>query len=198
MHHQACHELDPSFRVQKPFVVQKSDYRREFISAMQEAGIFFQGEIIPDGTIHRFHTGKKEQKDGWYVFYGMAGAFGDWRQDIHEKWSLRQTGNTDLDQEHISQQIEKARFVANLEHDRKQQEISNLADERWNSYSVSGESSYLNHKQVKAFGIRFGKDSLIVPVRDISGKLWSLQYIDSSGHKRFLKGGKKKGCFHTI
>ena len=31
-----------------------------------------------------------------------------------------------------------------------------------------------------------------------AGKLWSLQWIGPDGTKRFLKGGRKKGCFHSI
>jgi len=39
---------------------------------------------------------------------------------------------------------------------------------------------------------------VIVPLGDINGKLWSLQSIQPDGTKRFLPGGKKKGCFHHL
>ena len=37
------------------------------------------------------------------------------------------------------------------------------------------------------------KGSIIVPAYDVNGKLWTLQFIDQEGNKRFLSGGKKKG-----
>ena len=37
-----------------------------------------------------------------------------------------------------------------------------------------------------------------MPLRDASGTLHSLQTIDASGQKRFLSGGKAKGCYLSI
>jgi len=63
--------------------------------------------------------------------------------------------------------------------------------------------NYLIKKHVKPYGIVFGKfleedNVVIVPGRDISGKIWTLQFISSSGQKRFLKNSKKSGMFHKI
>lgn len=45
---------------------------------------------------------------------------------------------------------------------------------------------------------KLASDNLIIPIYDIKGKLWNLQIIFPDGRKRFLKGGKKKGCFTVI
>ncbi|MBT4922527.1 MAG: hypothetical protein HON23_05885 [Rickettsiales bacterium] len=45
---------------------------------------------------------------------------------------------------------------------------------------------------------RFDKNTLIIPMRDVNDNLWSLQRIYPNGDKRFLKDGKKKGCFCLI
>jgi putative DNA primase/helicase len=37
-----------------------------------------------------------------------------------------------------------------------------------------------------------------VPAIDASGKLWSIQYVDAEGKKRFAKSSRKQGCFHAI
>ena len=37
-----------------------------------------------------------------------------------------------------------------------------------------------------------------VPLRDIDGKMWSLQWIDQGGGKGFMSGGRVAGCFHRI
>jgi putative DNA primase/helicase len=39
---------------------------------------------------------------------------------------------------------------------------------------------------------------LIVPLCDENGALRSLQSIDANGEKRYLPGGRKRGCFHLI
>ena len=57
---------------------------------------------------------------------------------------------------------------------------------------------YLAQKHVLAHGLKEHKGSIVIPAYDISNKLWTLQFIDTEGKKRFLSGGKKKGCFFTI
>jgi len=47
-------------------------------------------------------------------------------------------------------------------------------------------------------GIRFGEGFVAVPLKDAQGKLWSLQKIYPDGAKRFLKGGRKRACFHHL
>ncbi|AZL15272.1 toprim domain-containing protein [Rickettsiales endosymbiont of Stachyamoeba lipophora] len=45
---------------------------------------------------------------------------------------------------------------------------------------------------------RFSNNNLLIPIYDINGKLWNLQTIFPNGNKRFLRGGRKKGCFTII
>jgi putative DNA primase/helicase len=174
------------------------NYAQDFIQAMHRAGLNFKDHIIDDGIIHRFSTGNKGHKDGWYVFYGLAGAFGDWSQDISQTWSLKNDRAANLDKEHLVEQIEKAKQDAEEERLRKYEETATLALEKWNTLSETGTSPYLLKKRVEAFGVRFGNDILVVPLKDTTGKLWSLQWIKPDGTKRFLTGGRKKGCFHSI
>lgn len=44
----------------------------------------------------------------------------------------------------------------------------------------------------------FKPGSIAVPLRDASGKLWSLQAINGQGTKLFPKYGRKSGCFHVL
>ena len=46
--------------------------------------------------------------------------------------------------------------------------------------------------------LMFKKGSIAVPLRDAEGKIWSLQYISSTGVKLFPKFGRKIGLFHII
>lgn len=174
------------------------NYTQNFIEAMDKAGVPFKENIIGDGTIHRFSTGNRGHKDGWYVFHGLAGAFGDWSRDIHEKWSLQGESLPPQDKEKLSEQIRRTQEHAKKEKLRKYEETAILALEKWNSFSEIGISPYLEKKKVKPFGVRFRQNYLIIPLKDAAGKLWSLQWIGPEGTKRFLPGGRKKGCFHSI
>lgn len=58
---------------------------------------------------------------------------------------------------------------------------------------------YLERKKVGAFGVRVGfNNRLLIPLRDIEGKLVGLQYISPEGDKIFGTGTAKEGKFHLI
>jgi putative DNA primase/helicase len=173
-------------------------YEQQFLQSMVDAGIDFKGPIIADGEIHRFAPIGKRERDGWYVFFGLAGVFGDWSQGIRELWSLKGNGIAPSNTEEIQVHIQNAKRRAAEEMLRKQEEVSITALALWEASSSTVQSPYLERKKVDALGVRFEGSNLIVPLRDISGKLWSLQTIHPDGTKRFLAGGRKTGCFHLI
>ena len=69
----------------------------------------------------------------------------------------------------------------------------------------SGSHPYLIAKKIGPHGAKRGlcDDSehapLVVPMRDIDGTLWSLQFIPPDGRdKRYLPGSRTSGCFHAM
>jgi len=46
--------------------------------------------------------------------------------------------------------------------------------------------------------LMFKPGSIAIPLRDVTGKLWSLQSINGQGTKLFPKYGRKSGCFHVL
>ena len=44
----------------------------------------------------------------------------------------------------------------------------------------------------------YRRGTVVVPLRDASGKLWALQAISGDGTKLFPRYGRKAGCFHVI
>jgi putative DNA primase/helicase len=46
--------------------------------------------------------------------------------------------------------------------------------------------------------LMFKPGSIAIPLRDLAGKLWSLQSINGQGTKLFPKYGRKSGCFHVL
>lgn len=103
-----------------------------------------------------------------------------------------------MDKEQVFEQIDKAKKAAEEEKYQKYEETAQDALEKWESYFEMEVSSYLERKNVEGFGVRFNKGFLIIPLKDNTGKLWSLQWIGQDGTKRFLPGGRKKGCFHHM
>jgi len=93
--------------------------QNDFQEAMQKAGVIYKEQIIADGALHRFSPDSKGNSNGWYVFYGMAGAFGDWSQGIKEKWSTKNQGLSYQEQVDLQQQVEKAKKA--LDEERKPQ-----------------------------------------------------------------------------
>ncbi|WP_158078574.1 AAA family ATPase [Microbulbifer mangrovi] len=71
-------------------------------------------------------------------------------------------------------------------------------EEAWGKATEVKEHSYLDRKGVTSFGLRQAMKCLLVPMRDTSGRLWSLQRIYPNGDKRFWRGGQIQGCFHLI
>jgi putative DNA primase/helicase len=191
--------------------LQPKNYNEKFRNAMHRAGISYNGQIIADGQIHRFQDSKKksQNQDGWYVFFGTAGAFGN-HKNIHEKWSALNDSSrsfSDEEKNQIQQEINASKKLSDEERLRKQNEIAEEATQIWEKASETGNSEYLRTKQVEAYGIRYGHDKhgnfIAVPLHDTSGKLWSLQKIyasnsNGSNNKWLLTGGRKRGCFHTI
>jgi phage/plasmid primase-like uncharacterized protein len=76
------------------------------------------------------------------------------------------------------------------------------AEAFWRFSNEIGEAEYLLKKGVGYYGIRFrdaeyGKVA-IVPMRDISEKLWSYQVINPDGAKRYAKEIETKSLLHML
>jgi phage/plasmid primase-like uncharacterized protein len=73
----------------------------------------------------------------------------------------------------------------------------------WHHSKVEGRSEYLHRKKVGAYGIRFRNtlqygDVAVVPMIDISGRLWNYQLLNPDGSKRHQKDGRVRELFHAV
>jgi putative DNA primase/helicase len=187
----------------------------QFRAAMLSAGLTPPDVIEADGELHRFSTNNKRGDDaGWYVLHGdgiPAGAFGDWRAGPSEKWRAdigrRLTSEED---KAVRRLMDGARERAEAERQREAKTAAQRALSIWESAEpAQGDHPYLVAKGVKAHGLRLYRGgvsiggvqcdgALIVPVRDASGEMQTVEFITADGVKRFLSGGKKAGGFHMI
>ena len=165
-------------------------------------------DIKPDGELYRYHVegDKGGTLNGWYVFFPTpipAGAFGSWKTGQTERWCVK--GDSELSSEErqaLAQQLEAAKQLRKQQQYKTWDAAAKRALARFNAaMPLDGISSfpYLKRKRVYAHGLALeGGRNLLVPLRDIAGRLWSLQVITPDGSKRFMGGGKTSGMFHII
>lgn len=158
------------------------------------------------GQIHRFdRLGKK--KNGWLIKYisenseFIAAAYGDWAAD--EKHEYRSWENQRLkkgQKAELNKKIKELHQISEQEKAKAQEIAAQKALEIWSSCDVTGETGYMRRKLIdKLYGdVRIEGDDLVIPLRDIHGKMWSLQHIKPDGFKKYFPDGKIQNHFITI
>lgn len=160
-------------------------------------------------------------RNGSQYFRGMDlgggllwAVFGDWsKKGSQATWQSSGAGG-EISADH------KARIAAALaeqEAERKQhwEIVAKEAEKLWANAADRGSHPYLEKKQLKSLhGARImineaGHPVMLVPMRDVDGKLWnvtriySTEFVDEKtgekrGNKFVLKGGRKEGLFHLV
>lgn len=174
-----------------------------FSDAIRAAGLTPPEQIEADGAIHRFSSsGKRGDESGWYVLHldGVpAGSFGCWRAGLLSSWCAKAANDmTQAEQAAHRQRVEDMRQQREAEQAQRQQEAREQAARRWEAAAPATVHDYLKRKGIQAHGARIEGGLLLIPMRDAEGTLHSLQTITPDGGKRFLTGGRVKGCFHLI
>ena len=105
---------------------------------------------------------------------------------------------TDSEREAYRQRMQQIQAQRDADRERRHESARDRAGSMWSESSPVGDHPYLTAKGVPGYGLRQTGDVLLVPLRDVAGTLHSLQTIDADGCKRFLPGGKVKGCYHSI
>ena len=57
---------------------------------------------------------------------------------------------------------------------------------------------YLLRNQVEAYDLKQSERTLVFAVHDANGKIWNFYGIDENGKGRYLRDGKKHGCYFAI
>ncbi len=181
-----------------------ADIIQRFVSAMADAGMVVDEPIIADGVLHRVYVrgDKSGTKNGAYILHvdgKPAGFFEHFRTGIRQTWSL--SGKREPLSPAMRQQIEAAK----LERQREQQAAHELTARKakfiWHKarlITLSSEHAYLVKKRIQPNGVKVYGDALVIPIFAADGDVVNLQFIDAEGNKRFLSGGRKKGCFAVI
>ena len=180
-----------------------NDPIEQFSDAIRSAGLPPPDTIIDDGAIHRFSTnGKPSDDSGWYSLHtdGIpAGPFGDWRSGLQSTWCAKSDSTmTDAEREAHRQRVKVMQVQRETELMQRQQAAATDAARRLKAATVCTQHDYLTRQGIKPHGVKLEGNNLLIPMRDTAGTLHSLQNIAPNGEKRFLSGGRVKGCYHLI
>ena len=151
--------------------------------------------LIADGRIHRFHVpgDRAGSLNGWYVLHGdarPAGRFGSWKTGGSYSWSGARRDT--VCQKRSGERQATLQSATDLEP--RQRNTMRYAQWLWTNATPADPSHpYLLRKQVPPYGLRQKDQQLLVPLI-CQGQLLNLQRIAPDGGKRFLKGGRIKGC----
>ncbi len=187
------------------------NYQSDFKDHLINFGIGCGSEIIANGEIQRFKntlTAKAKKKNAWYVMYQsgdfFAGAFGEWRLNIHgQKWhsnnfdDLNKNERKKIDKQ-IDEQIQQQK--RELEQLRKtaRKECKKIWDE---STKANTNHPYLAKKgfEVMDLNIKVDKQNkLVIPLFDETGLMHSIQTIKADGFKQFTKDGAISGHYCVL
>ena len=174
---------------------------QQFTTAMLDAGIQTNDQIIDDGQIHRAHVvgDKKGTKNLSYKIHNdnnPSGYFHYWCKGITGTWSSN--GKARKLTRHELEQIKFDKIQRELEQAQNHAKAASLARAIWQQSTTVHSHDYLTKKRVQAHNVRIFGNDLVIPLWNEQRAISTLQFIDSNGGKKFLTGGKKKDCFCPI
>jgi putative DNA primase/helicase len=176
----------------------------EALSKLRSVGLLMDS-IVWDGTLHRVPVADKPRgRDGAYIAHAdtpISIWWMNWRSGESGTWTAKTRDSfTPAEREALKQRMEANRKAREAEETCRHAEAAEKAGRIYDAATECVEHPYLTAKGVKpAPGLKVTPDGrMVVPLRDEAGKLVSLQFIDADGGKRFLTGGRKKGCFFSI
>lgn len=190
---------------EKESLVASGEYTMEIHEVLQDYGLVLEADasghpmVDYDGGIVRVGVDGKKGKSGWYRVnpHTMVVTYGDWsRGDEGETFNI-DFSNSPKGQEYGERSKSyrvASGFLAKLNGEtvdaRMEEEHKKNADrineEFTHSKFAYDEHPYLLKKGVRNHYLRIDKmGNLLIPMRDIDGKLWSVQRIRKDGSKQF-------------
>lgn len=177
------------------------------IDAMRGAGLAPARDLTlsPDGKLIRYRVegDKPGSRNGWAVLHGgavMAGAFGSWKTGEQHTWHEQAARpQTPAQRAEVQRQVRAMQQARAIEQQAVHDAARTKAARLWSTaHPATNAHPYLQAKRVPAYGIRQLRNMLVVPARDAHGQLHTLQFISPDGSKRFLSGGRIRGCYFAI
>lgn len=189
---------------------------QDLIHFASNLGFSPPGGFDLNGKLVRFARDARapHKKNAWYIGwqhfttktgepYNIA-IFGDWSTGDRHEFKANNIKLAREDQEIVKKRLKEAREQAEAERRERQEETAKRAEKLVALMRPVAASPYLEKKQITDLHGAgtvmndVGERLVIVPLRDETGKLWSVQRIFPDGSKRFLASGRVAGCFHVM
>lgn len=177
---------------------------QQFRDALIERSIVPPPELLADGNIHRCDAeGRGGKGDAAYLLHldGIpAGGFENWRDGLGwQNWRADVGRPVTYAEEAANRvKVEAAKQQREAEDTRRKAEARERACLIWAEANPCTGHPYLARKGISAHGARTYGGRLVLPIRDTAGTIHSLQFIGADGAKRYLTGGRIRGCYFGI
>lgn len=188
--------------------------QEEFRSFAAARGYELPPDIQP-GKFLRFSTnGKTGDSAGWARMFEDAegGIVGCWRTGEEFIWQAKRDRQfTPEEKREWLAKIEQQKREAKEQRERDEAEAAARSKAIWEAAKPApADHSYLKRKNVAPSGLKVYQGApltirdmdctgaLILPFRNSSGEIRSLEFIGMSGEKRFLPGGNYKAAYYAI
>lgn len=178
------------------------------LDAMRAAGAMPAEELVLAGGLQRYRVegDKSGSLNGWVSLHDEAAptfaVFGTWKrpEEVHYWRDGNNTRLTAAENADLKRRMAAARAARDEEQVRVHAEARAKAQRLWGrARGADSRHPYLLRKgQIPGYGLHQLNAMLVVPARDTEGTLHTLQFIGADGSKRFLSGGRIKGCYHLI
>lgn len=180
--------------------------REAFAVVLRKMDCIVDGEHpIMDGKTHRIATVNDAPQDrsGFYVLHPdgkPAGYAKNNRSGEEFRWKYQGKESNPQEQGLKQKEYEASknqRLASQVE--RHEQTAQQIMLECQKLPKAEQQTPYMAQKgiQVQALALVKGGTTCL-PAQDAEGKIWTMQYIQEDGTKRFAKNGRKDGCFHPV
>ncbi len=181
--------------------ISPTEAQAEFADALHRAGLRPKGAPIMDGRKHRVPVegDKRGRLSGTYIGHldgYPAGYIHNFKTGDEIRWKASRAYREMTPEQRAQEQVRVDAERANRDSERQHREsvTAHRAVAIWNRARPARAHPYLTSKGVGSYGLRQdARGNLLVPMRDVAGKLWGVQSISPEGGKLFLKGGRKQG-----
>lgn len=197
----------PDNRSDRPAQLPAMPPREEFGDMLRSMGFHVDGEnLIMDGQAHRMEVDHDRggEKSGFYVGHldgRPAGYAKNNRTGDEAQW--KSSGPMPSVQEQEVFRAECAVRRQERESQRKEQHLKTaerLSYQIRNLAPVTEPSPYMQGKgiQVHKGALQGENGTICLPAMNVEGQIWSMQYVNADGSKRYAKESQKEGCFHPV
>ena len=176
-----------------------------FREAMEKVGFVTADPILADGLLHRIHLQRGDLFSlfGWYIIFPddvPCGAFGNWFDLLFETWcGMDKSELSEHENRNISARMREVRTAEEREFHRLEAEAPEIARKIWNLATPIHEASQaMQLTGIQSDCLREYRGSVIVPLVNEHGEMWSLQVLMPHGSLPFQPGSRLKGAYHVL